>query len=737
MMGTYRDALKLIEMGFHVFPIAANTKVPLENSRGHKDATTSPEAVRNWWIDPDLEVEYKFNVGIATEKFKDNLALIVVDIDCKEKDGFASVEKLKSEGKTFPPTLTQRTTSGGEHFIYWAEKAVKQGTSVLGEGIDIRSRGGYIVGPGSSINGKSYEWIRDNLGDAQRAPQWLIDFLTEREMAPKVSKAKLSLVKDVDQETAEVRGLEFLQSIPAVSSGSRNDEGYKAVCVLKDLGCTQEIATHLMTNAWKCEPMLDHSEIEHLVNSAYSYGKNSPGALAPEAMFEPSLIQPPNTEPDRIHPFLELNKTYFYTRVGGKSRVCEECVDEDGRFKLDRMLTETFFDTLAGQSIEIGGRIQPLAKSWFESRSRRSYKGIVFRPTADPTPGYYNLWRGFTVEPKPREGVSPAGAKAFELFQLHTLNNICQGDVELHHWLMGYFAHLFQKPAEKPGVAIVLKGKKGTGKNVFIETIGALLGQHAIVVSDRRYLVGNFNSITENKLLFTLNEAFWSGDKAAEGILKSLVTEDRKMIEHKGVDPSEVKSLERVVILGNEDWLVPASADERRYAVFNVGDHHRNDRPFFKTIKEGMNDICGGLNLLLSYFLSFDLSDVEVRKAPNTEGLAEQKENSLGSVESWWLQCLQEERIVGNPADSHEWPDYISCSMIQDCFRAAKRNEGNRDRMPRGTHFGRYLVKVAPSLFPSVPRKMGGQVGRFYALPPIDLARREWDKYLGVKTSWE
>lgn len=727
-MSTFHDALKLAERGFHVFRCAPNTKVPIKDSHWKQEATTNPDVIKSWWVDPDLEVELNYNIGIATEHFKSDAALIVVDIDCKEKDGFASLARLESEGFIFPPTLKQKTPSGGLHLIYWTEKAVKQGTSVLGEGLDIRSRGGYIVGAGSSLNGRKYEFIE---GEIQKAPDHLVAFLNERVGAAKKG-TKLVLVKEVNQDTAMIQAVDFLFTLETVSSGSRNDAAFRAACVLKDLGCTPTTALNAMHASWKCEPFLDAGELTAAVNSAFTYGKNSPGVLTPEAMFG-TPVEPPLAEPEKKHPFETLNESYFYARIGGRSRVCEETEDEDGNFKLDRMHTETFFDALAGESIQIGSRIQPLAKAWFESKSRRSYKGIVFKPTSAPTLGYYNLWRGFTVDPKSRESVSEAAGQAFDFFLAHTLNNICKGDVELNRWLMGYFAHLVQKPMEKPGVAIVLKGLKGTGKNVFIETIGALLGQHAVVVSDRRYLVGNFNSLLENKLLFTLDEAFWSGDKSAEGILKSLVTSDKKMIELKGVDPKESRSLERIVILGNERWLVPASADERRYAVFNVSARQRNDRVFFGAIKNGMTD--GGLSLLLDFFQRFDLTGIDVRQAPNTEGLAEQKENSLNSIESWWFQCLKEERIVGHPADICEWPAEIPCAFLENCFRNAKKNEGNREWLPRGSAFGRDFAELTGR--PTCQRRVNGQNARIHRFPPIELAQSEWDQRFDIKTKWD
>ena len=67
-------------------------------------------------------------------------------------------------------------------------------------------------------------------------------------------------------------------------------------------------------------------------------------------------------------------------------------------------------------------------------------------------------------------------------------------------------------------------------------------------------------------LLFA-DEAYWPGDKAGEGELKRLITEPTLVIEPKGVDSFQVRNSLHVIIAGNEEWLVPASGDERRFAV--------------------------------------------------------------------------------------------------------------------------------------------------------------------------
>lgn len=151
-------ALRLAEMGFYVFPLVEMRKLPLIDGWERK-ASRDPDKIKSWWTCPVMGTTQNHNVGILTTKFGENKSLIVVDVDNKKgKDGDGAVLELEMEGKDLPPTMTQRTPTGGKHLIYVADQAVKNSASELGEGLDIRSHGGFIVGAGSETADGMYEF---------------------------------------------------------------------------------------------------------------------------------------------------------------------------------------------------------------------------------------------------------------------------------------------------------------------------------------------------------------------------------------------------------------------------------------------------------------------------------------------------------------------------------------------------------------------------------------------------
>lgn len=145
-------ALALAIKGFWIFPVKPNSKKPAID-QWNKRATRDETQIRHWWRQwPEA------NIGIFTERYDKHKALIVLDIDVKNgKDGFQTMRELEIKRGLLPTEYLVRTPSGGLHVYLIAEKPAASGVDVLGSGIDIRSRGGYVLGPGSTINGKKYK----------------------------------------------------------------------------------------------------------------------------------------------------------------------------------------------------------------------------------------------------------------------------------------------------------------------------------------------------------------------------------------------------------------------------------------------------------------------------------------------------------------------------------------------------------------------------------------------------
>lgn len=701
---------------FRVFPLWPGSKLPAIRDFPHQ-ATQDVDQIMKW-----AARNSAFNVGISTEN------LLAVDVDNKgKKKGWDELLALELEGKSLPETFEQRTPTGGGHFLYTVNEPVRQGTNTLGPGIDTRGKGGYVVGAGSVLETGIYTAIPR---EVHAAPDWLVSLCRKAKERDKLAGETLP---SVEPKRAADRATRYLlKEAPLATEGQGGDQTtYQVAARVKDLGVEALVAFELMAEHWnpRCSPPWSDDALALKVENAYRYGSQPIGSAAPEAQFPLVLPETPT-----LHPFDEINREFARVIVGGKDHIIWETFDEGGSPIIEHWDIDTFHRELASRRMMFGGKEQSVSRLWMSDPRRRSYRGIYFSPGKELRKTAYNLWKGFAVEPFQKDVKPSAKAvSSLEAFIEHAHENICAKDDSLTRWLLGYFAHIVQCPWEKPLVALVLKGGKGVGKNALIERVGYLLGPHAALVSNRRHFTGNFNSHIENKILITLDEAFWSGDKMAEGVLKDLITGEKHLIERKGKEPYSVKSCLRVAILGNENWLVPASEDERRFAVFNVGGGRKQDDEFFQAMREGMES--GGYRLLLRYLLDFDRTGLKANRAPKTQGLLEQKDQSLSPIHQWWKSCLHDGEILGSEI-SGSWPSELSKDRLRSALQRVWKERGIYSWFPTPEAISKELRKCCSSLLWAQKREDGNRVN-VYRLPTLAHARAEWEKFIGHQVKWE
>ena len=195
----------------------------------------------------------------------------------------------------------------------------------------------------------------------------------------------------------------------------------------------------------------------------------------------------------------DINKDYAVVLAGNKAAVMKF---ERDQFRL--LQIDSFKNFFANRTYRIGNKAIPIASHWMRHKDRRQYEGIEFAPGGGRD-GYYNLWRGFAVEPRQGDCSKVLG---------HLKDNVAQGNDANYRWILGWFAQLVQQPHIKMGTALCLRGKQGVGKTKVGEVFGSLLGNHYELVSDPRYITGQFNSHMAQLVLLHADEAFWAGDKS-------------------------------------------------------------------------------------------------------------------------------------------------------------------------------------------------------------------------------
>ena len=415
-----------------------------------------------------------------------------------------------------------------------------------------------------------------------------------------------------------------------------------------------------------------------------------------------------------------LNERHAVVLVGGNCTILNEDWDPAMKRRTVTFSSPTDFRTFHGNHfVRSGNSSKPVGPLWLTHRLRRQYSGVIFSPEED-APGFYNLWTGFAVEPKPGER---------PLYLAHLRDNVAGGVEEVFNYIIAWMADAVQNPAKRPGTAIVLRGKQGVGKGICCSQFGKLFGQHFVQVTTSRHLTGNFNAHLKDALIVFADEAFWAGDKNAEGVLKAMVTEEEIHIELKGKDTIRVRNHIRLMIASNHDWVVPAGLEERRFFVVDVGEARMQDREYFQAIVDQMEN--GGREALLHYLLHYDLSEVDLGVFPQTEALRDQKIRSMTPVQKWWYDRLMDGKIVSNRG---LWSEWVSCRTVQEEFISHARDTGYARRATE-TELGIELHKFVPGLQRTRRMDQGSRPWG-YDFPPLSECRAAFDRLTGSKHPW-
>ena len=374
----------------------------------------------------------------------------------------------------------------------------------------------------------------------------------------------------------------------------------------------------------------------------------------------------------------ELNGSYAVIRDGSKVRVGVRSIDPDFKRETWDLLTQSDFMLLH--------RHCDAARAWLRSDNRPTYEnGFVFDPTGKEHPGALNLWRGFAIEPIEGD---------WSTIRYHIKEVLADGDEDASAYIINWLAWLFQNPDKQAETAIVFRGGRGTGKGMLCRAVINALGQHGIHISTPSLMTGQFNAHFRDCIGLFADEAFWAGNKQGEGQLKRIITEDTLVVEAKGRDAIVVRNMLHIMIASNEDWVIPAGTDERRFAVFAVSDKHKQDSEYFTKLATAFDGV--EMQAFLHYCLNVDLGRWHPRQdIPRTAALQEQVELSE-RPEVATLREILERGILPGTHEANEsdgsgrsfipiFPsDSTKSRFWRECFEQGHGATANEDRRQRG-----------------------------------------------------
>lgn len=256
-------------MGFKVFPLRENAKTPLFKGKAQEQGTTDINQVHDIWTrHPNA------NIGIATG---DGLTVIDVDtIASHGVDGEKSILVYQIQNDFINDTLEVTTPTGGKHYYYLTDNEYSNKASIL-PGVDVRGLGGYVVGPGSTINGTLYE--AKQLTKPQRANSEVLKLL--------------GACKKRETSTDPFEALEKGYSDNLIPQGSRTDYLIKQCAQLCDGTKTLETMKKMIQviNENNLEIPLTDKELEmEVFPSLERFKKHEAKKVDPETSIDPNKI---------------------------------------------------------------------------------------------------------------------------------------------------------------------------------------------------------------------------------------------------------------------------------------------------------------------------------------------------------------------------------------------------------------------------------------------------------------
>lgn len=709
-------ALRVAKEGCPVFPCNPKDKSPYVKWK--TAATTDQKEIARLWGRYPNAIPGMVTGGAS--------GFVVIDLDVKNgKNGIDEFERLGLNLENAGAVV--RTAGGGLHLYFEHVDGVRNSQDKFGPGIDVRAEGGYVIAPGVVNDVGEYEFISGDLGIARVLCPELPELFLPTTKAP--SRCSTALYA---KDPKEIR-----LALSYIPNGQNYDRWVRVIMACKDGFDGSEEGLQIVQEWCADYPGYDPTEVKKIWKSIDT---NMEGGITVATLFGEAkkngwhrnngvnfdddteeIEDEPLATSASVHKSIqELNDRYALVRMGSKVVIAE--LKRNGH--IDFLATGSFRELYSNRKHGRG----TLGSAWIMHRKRRTYEGgLVFRPNGNVPSDTLNLWTGWDVRPD--------AAADCSLIINYILDVVAAGNKEHAEYIFSWLADIIQNPGKKPGVALVLKGKKGVGKDTLAEIMKMIIGrQHCAHVPATERLTGRFNSAFATAIFIHVEEAIWGGQRESKGVVQSLITSPEMPLERKNVDTVQVDSFCRLLFTTNESWAVPATADERRYAVFEVSSCHRNDRKYFGPLYHQTEN--GGLNGFLAFLENWETPEgVEIRNPPQTKGLMEQKLSGLRGTDRWWYEVLCDGEVPFGAADFEEesWESAIQVVRRDDLRQAYEgwmQQRRYQGEIMGPAEFGETLKTLCAGISSYRPSEAGKRPWK-YRVPELEECRAAFLSAMG------
>lgn len=345
---------------------------------------------------------------------------------------------------------------------------------------------------------------------------------------------------------------------------------------------------------------------------------------------------------------------------------------------------------------------------WRQDPERRVIHRVDFKPSEDPTVFYMPVV--FKYEKYTDGAGAGAGAgdqtaddaQCLSLFdELITL--AAGSDDTLKQYLLNYLAHLVQQPLENPGVAIILTGQKGIGKDTLLDFFRLYVvgEQFSHNYTETRQFFDKHDIDRKDKFFIKLEDSDSALVKSHAKDLRARITAIEGTINPKGKDPLTFPNYARYFFTANQANPVGINDDndrERRFVILPVDSTRKGDFTFFSTVHKLLYTERGGW-LVANLLKQRDLAGFNPRALPENV-----YQEELYEAERTLEQRFVEDKWkVGTEYDS---------KRVHEAYVAYALEEGVTTFTDSAIDFGRKLTPFVRDKI--LAKRTGGQKRTFY-----------------------
>ena len=520
------------KLGWVVMPIKPNDKRPI---------------IKNWSkIQSNDETLDKFkdtsNIGIIMGATSN---IVCIDVDVKNADGIATLEKLERELGELPQTVMSETPSGGIHYYFKYVKGIRNRKNV-GEGIDIQADGTQTVEAPSQIDGTYYEWVNS-------------PFEYEVEELPQ--KWKQYLCEEVDEDTLLLSNKPF-EAPSEVEEGGRNNTlaSYVGSLLGKKLKKTTVLKKALKYNEESCNPPLDEEEVKTIVDSMIKTDKTNKANVVEQNIKE-SVMETSNENDTKVdwisfdetgavtindkkfaEWYVARNELYcvndrFYTRYGN-------IVDNEFRNNIHNIIGSLVPTHLSAKVDSLLASVKNEAYTRMDAPDK--YKVQFDNISFDVRHGKLEECDTFfTLHQIPHNYDAKADCPKFKKF---VSNLFYEEDVPVIQEYLGYCL----VPNTLAQTAMFIIGDGGEGKSRITVLMEHIIGENSLVIGKFAGLQEKFSLVSLDKQMMFIDDDISLEALDDTSNFKKIVTAETAMeVEPKGKPKYKTRLYSRILCCGN------------------------------------------------------------------------------------------------------------------------------------------------------------------------------------------